>query len=365
MKTMKKISAFILSCALLLGGTLCVKAEESAFPFDDLVTDAWYTSGIEYVYENGIMLGMGNNKFAPAENVTREQVMQVLVTLEYTQPNAYNHSTGFDDVKTGQWYSRAITWAKAYNITSGVSENIFGLGQAVTREQLATFIKNYLVHTGSEVNIEGSLDAFEDADKVSDWAKEGMIFCVSNGIIQGKSETTLDPKGYATRAELAQMLSQFLEAGFLYRVTFDDNGADSCSAGFKYIAPGTMFGNVANAEKEGFVDGGWWYDGVRISNDTVLDIIGSITVTKLWCDGWKVVFSSHGGDIMDESYKLVNKGEPLGELPVPTREGYTFEGWLYEYGEESYIVNAESVIDHKDGQLYMLIAQWAPVEAAE
>ena len=365
MKTMKKISALILSCALLIGGALCVKAEEPTLPFNDLVEDAWYTSGIEYVYENGIMSGMGNNKFAPAENVTREQIVKVLATFEYLHPHSYKHSTGFDDVKVGQWYSSAISWARTYKITSGVSENIFGFGQAVTREQLATFIKNYLVHTGTEVNIEGTLEAFDDAYEVSDWAKDSMIFCVSNGIIQGKTETTLDPKGYATRAELAQMLSQFLEAGFLYRVTFDDNGADSCSVGFKYIAPGTMFGNLAHAEKEGFVDGGWWYGDIELSNDTVLDISEPITVTKLWCDGYRVVFSSNGGDRMEEGSRLINKGEPLGELPVPTREGYTFEGWLYEYGEESYIVNAESVIDHKEGQLYMLIAQWAPVEVAE
>ena len=281
MKAMKKISVLILSCVLLLGGMLHVKAEESVLPFDDLVPDAWYTPGIEYVYENGIMSGMGNNKFAPEKNVTREQVMQVLVILEYPQPNAYNGNTGFKDVKMNQWYSHAITWAKAYNITSGISEHIFGLGQPVTREQLATFINNYMVHPGSEVNVEGSLDAFEDADKVSEWAMEGMRFCVSNGIIRGKTETTLAPKGYTTRAELAQMLSQFLEAGFLYRVTFDVNGADSCSVGFKYIAPGTTFGNVACAEKEGFVNGGWWYGDIKISNDTVLDISGPVTVTKL------------------------------------------------------------------------------------
>ncbi|MBQ4561227.1 MAG: S-layer homology domain-containing protein [Clostridia bacterium] len=362
MKTMKKISALILSCALLIGGALCVKAEDPTLPFNDLVEDAWYTSGIEYVYENGIMSGMGNNKFAPAENVTREQILQVLMVLEYPQPHSYDGNTGFKDVKMNQWYSRAITWAKAYNITSGLSENLFGLGQPVTREQLATFIKNYMVHTGSEVNIEGSLDTFEDANSVSNWAMDGMKFCVANGIIQGKNETTLDPKGYATRAELAQMLSQFLEAGLLYRVTFDDNGADSCSVGFKYIAPGTTFGNVANVEKEGFINGGWWYGDIKLDNDTVLDISDHITVTMRWSDGSKVYFDPEGGEC-EELSRVVDKGEPLGELPVPAKDGYIFEGWLYTNGEESYIVTAESVID-EDGA-YRLTAQWAPVESAE
>ena len=363
MNTMKKLSALVLSCALLLSGALCVKAEEPALPFDDLVEDAWYTAGIEYVYENGIMTGMDNNKFAPAGNLTREQLMQVFFNLGGIEPNAYNGRTGFDDVKIGKWYSRAVNWAKKMEITSGVSENIFGLGQHVTREQLATFIKNYLVHTGSEVNVEGSLDAFDDANSVSDWAMDGMKFCVSNGIIQGKSETTLDPKGYATRAELAQMLSQFLEAGFVYRVNFDANGADSCTAEFRYVAPGNIIGNLPKAEKEGFINGGWWYEGERLKSNTVLNMTEHITVTRLWGNGYIVYFSAEGG-VCDETYKLVDNGKALGELPVPTRDGYIFEGWLYHYGDNPYIVSAESVIEHEN-YAYYLKAQWKPIDNAE
>ncbi|MBQ4561540.1 MAG: S-layer homology domain-containing protein [Clostridia bacterium] len=358
---MKKTISLVITLVMLLSAlSTAISANNTppALPFEDLAENAWYVPGIEYVYENGIMTGMGNNKFAPAGNVTREQVMQVLLTFEAPATGAYEGNTGFEDVKVNQWYSRAIAWAKTYNITSGVSENIFGLGQAVTREQLATFIKNYLVHTGSEVIIEGSLDGFEDADKVSDWAKDGITFCVSNGIIQGKTETTLDPKGYATRAELAQMLSQFLEAGFLYRVDFDYNGADTrTGAEFKYIVSGTMFGTVPHAEKEGFINGGWWYGDIKVWNNTVLDISENITVTVRWSDGCKVYFDPDDGEC-DELSRVVDKGEALGELPIPTKEGFIFEGWLYENGEESYIVTAETVINEEGA--CRLIAQWTP-----
>ncbi len=330
--------------------------------FNDVLADAWYINGIQYAYDNGIMNGMGNGSFATQGNLTREQFMQVLYTLEAPPPNIYTGNTGFKDVKLGYWYSQAVAWAKADKITSGVGEKIFGLGQFVTREQLATFIKNYVVHVGCEINIEGTLDAFEDADKVSDWAVEGMRFCVENGIIKGKTTTTLDPKGYATRAELAQMLSQFLEAGFLYRVDFDDKNADSCTCKFKYIASGAMFGNTPHAEKEGFFDAGWWYGDIKIWNNTRLEISGHITVTKRWCNGHRVSFHPEKGELKIIT-KYVDIGEPLGELPVPTREGYTFEGWLYEYDGESFIVSAETVIEREPNTSYLLRAQWKPIEA--
>ena len=363
MKAIKKLSALILSGALLLGGSVCASANSSALPFDDLAADAWYTEGIEYVYENGIMSGMGNNKFAPSENLTREQLMQVFFNLGGIGPGAYDGNTGFNDVKMNQWYSRAVTWAKDMKITSGISEKVFGLGQLVTREQLATFILNYVLYAGCDVNTEVTLDTFEDAGKISEWALDGMKFCVANGIIKGKSETTLDPKGYATRAELAQMLSEFLEAGFLYRIDFDDNGADSCTAEFRYVAPGNIIGNLPNAEKDGFMSGGWWFEGQRLKNTSVLNMTDHITVTHLWGNGVIVCFSQNGGEC-DEFSRLVNKGEPLGELPVATREGYIFEGWLYTNGEESYIVSAETVIETENKYCY-LKAQWKTIEVTE
>lgn len=330
--------------------------------FNDVLAGAWYTDGIQYAYDNGIMNGMGNGSFNPQGNVTREQVMQVLLILESPATGAYNGNTGFKDVKLGYWYSRAVTWARANEITSGVGEKIFGLGQFVTREQLATFIKNYLVYTGCEISCEGDLSAFADAAKVSDWAVDAMKFCVSNGIIKGRDASILDPKGYATRAELAQMLSQFLESGFLYRVDFDDNNADSCTAEFKYIASGALFGNVPHAEKEGFLNAGWWYEDIKIQSNTRLEISGHITVTKRWCNGHRVSFNPKGGE-MERIDKYIDKGEPLGELPIPTKEGYIFEGWLFDYDGESYIVTEETVFDRDYGSGYLLKAQWRAIDA--
>ncbi|MBR6514362.1 MAG: S-layer homology domain-containing protein [Clostridia bacterium] len=346
------------------GGGVRWNGEKSAVDaFSDVKPWAWHTSGIEYVYQNGIMLGMGNGEFAPANKVTREQLMQVLSTLRWEPDKDYPPKDRFKDVVWDSWYCQAVYWAKEHGITSGLRTGYFGVGEYVTREQLATFILNYVDFAKCKYEINGDLSAFDDADKVSDWAVDGMTFCVENGIIQGRTITTLDPKGYATRAELAQILSKFLEAGYIYRVDFDDNGADSCAYKFKYITSGELFGYAPSAKKEGYINGGWWYGDINIQNNTRLNISEHITVTKLWSDGTKVYFHPDGGEC-DVSYKLVNKGDPLGELPVPTKEGYTFEGWLYSYNDESFIVTSETVIVN-DRTGYYLKAQWKPVESAE
>lgn len=361
MNSIKNIAAFIIFFILIFNSILCVNANKSILPFDDLVSDAWYIPGIQYCYENGIMSGMGGTTFAPSATLTREQFIQVLFNLSSPDKDDLTGTTGFDDVREGRWYSPAIKWAKAAKITSGVKENVFGIGQSVTREQLAVFIKNFVDHMGVTANSDVSLDSFTDADKVSEWAVDGVSFCVDKGIINGKSETILDPKGYATRAELAQMMSVFLESGILYRVEFDSNGADSCDVKFRYIPNGSDIGELQLPEKEGYKFDGWWYNGERITANTVFNLTDDITIEAKWGEGNRVFFVTEGGECSEE-YRYIVRTEALGTLPVPTRNGYSFEGWLFELGEESYVVSEDTVIDVDFD--YTLTAQWKPVDNA-
>lgn len=177
--------------------------------FTDVVTDAWYLEGIQYVYENGTMSGMGNAKFAPSGNVTREQLMQVFFAMEGLDKADYEGETGFVDVSEGRWYSPSVKWAKAEGITDGIKEDIFGIGRYVTREQLATFIMNYVEYKNGDVTADVDLTSFSDVDDISDWAVAGMEFCVEKGIINGRADGTLDPRTPANRAELAQILKQY------------------------------------------------------------------------------------------------------------------------------------------------------------
>ena len=113
-------------------------------------------------------------------------------------------ASGFDDLEKDSWYEKAVNWAAAERIVTGYDEKTFGPNDKITREQLAAILFRY---SGAEPG--GSamgLAGFEDANQISGWAKEPLLWAVTAGIINGRTESTLVPQGNATRAEVATML---------------------------------------------------------------------------------------------------------------------------------------------------------------
>ena len=155
------------------------------------------------------MIGTSETTFSPLIKLTREQLMQVFFAMEGLDKADYEGETGFVDVSEGRWYSPALKWAKTEGITNGIKEDTFGIGQYVTREQLATFIMNYVKYKNGDIASNADLSSFSDADDISDWAVAGIEFCVEKGIINGRANGTLDPRTPANRAELAQILKQY------------------------------------------------------------------------------------------------------------------------------------------------------------
>ena len=182
--------------------------------FSDVPAGKWYArpdGPIAYVIANGIMNGTGDGStFAPEDPCTREMFVQILYNAE-GMPGA-GSSNPFSDVKSGKWYYNAVTWALANNVTSGKSATLFGVGENVTREQLAQFLMNYATKRGFNTKDRADLSKFPDAGSISGWAKNAISWANANGIINGKTVkgvNYLDPKGNATRAETAQMIMAF------------------------------------------------------------------------------------------------------------------------------------------------------------
>lgn len=173
-------------------------------PFTDVAADEWYYDAVRFVSENSLMNGIDNNLFAPNANLSRAQLAQILYNKE-SRP-AVNSDNIFSDVAMGEWYTDAITWAAANNIVGGYGNGLFGPDDNITREQLAVMLWRY---TGEPVaNVEV---AFNDADQISDFAQAAIRWAVENGILNGKDGNMLDPQGFATRAEVAQMLKNYLD----------------------------------------------------------------------------------------------------------------------------------------------------------
>ncbi|MNI39505.1 Endo-1,4-beta-xylanase A precursor [compost metagenome] len=126
------------------------------------------------------------------------------------QPNV-KFSDVFSDVQSGLWYSDPIIWANQNQIVNGYGEGIFAPNDAITREQIAVMLYRYAKGKGFDLHTEISSLSFEDANKISDFAKESITWAVSKGIMKGNSDLTLNPSGLATRAEVATMLQRFKE----------------------------------------------------------------------------------------------------------------------------------------------------------
>lgn len=183
------------------------KAASSSLPFTDVGIGDWFYESVQYAYENGMMNGVGNNLFAPTSNLTRGMMAQVFYNLE-GRPAA--GSGVFTDVAAGQWYADAVNWAVANGIVSGYGNGKFGPKDNMTREQLAQILYNYVAFKGYDVSLQGDLSAFNDGAETSQWALTAMKWAVGTGLIQGYNGN-LDPTGTATRAEVAQLLMNFCE----------------------------------------------------------------------------------------------------------------------------------------------------------
>ena len=185
--------------------------------FSDVDPDAWYHESVDYVVENGLMNGISDELFDPAGTVTRGMVVTILYSLE-GEPAVSGPSHFFDvSTEAPEWYTDAVLWASENGIVEGYIEGphkVFGPNAPITREQFAAILYRYEQYKGGGfVGDWYFLLEYEDADQISDWADEAMHWCVMKGIIKGCTETTLVPKGEASRAEAAAIIMRYIESG--------------------------------------------------------------------------------------------------------------------------------------------------------
>lgn len=178
-------------------GKVSIKAEfakKGAMSFADVAANSWYYDAVKYCFDNGLMNGVGEDKFAPSATTTRAMIWTVLA-----------RDAGVDTSTGATWYEAGMKWAMENKISDGT-----GAENAITREQFATML--YRVAQSKGEGFSGSWYfplSFDDAASISDWADEAMHWCVMKGILNG-SNNKLNPTDNASRAEVAAMLMRFL-----------------------------------------------------------------------------------------------------------------------------------------------------------
>lgn len=173
--------------------------------YEDVTDDDWFYDAVMYVCDNGLMNGIAEGVFAPESNITRAMLVTVLYRME-NEPTV--SASSFKDVEKGSWYENAVVWASANKITSGISETEFAPDRNISREQIATMLYRYAIYKGYDVSAaeKTNIESYTDAKDISSYATSAFRWAVGESIVSGKSETTLNPADYATRAETAALL---------------------------------------------------------------------------------------------------------------------------------------------------------------
>lgn len=179
-------------------------------PFTDVSQNDWFYAEVRNAVSKGWFSGTSATTVGPLTSTTRGMLVTVLHRME-GEP-AVTAASVFEDVASGAYYANGVNWAQANGIVSGYGNGKFGPQDNITREQMAAILYRYAAFKGYDVTATTSLDAFTDTDSVSGYAVDPMKWAVANGLISGKGNGILDPKGEATRAQVAAILTRFDEA---------------------------------------------------------------------------------------------------------------------------------------------------------
>ena len=153
------------------------------------------------------MYGTSGTTFSPDSTASRAMLVTVLWRMLGGRTPEYSH---FADVNPESWYYAAVNWAAENGVVYGVGPNRFAPDQSVTREQTAAILFRLADAMELPVDSFAPLGGFRDADQASDYARSALMWAVDAGIMQGNDKAMLRPRGTATRAELAAMLVRFI-----------------------------------------------------------------------------------------------------------------------------------------------------------
>ena len=187
----------------------------SSTSFSDCGSNHWASNYVNSLKENGVISGYPDGKFYPEKGVSREEFtkMAILVAGLYSE----NSTCDFADVSKEDWSYHYIATANQLEIINGLEEDRFGIGQGITRQDVAVIIYrilNYLNITGTN-DKENIATQFKDTEKISDYAMEGINALSQMGVLNGFEDGTFKPQNNITRAETAKVL--YVMKGFIQK----------------------------------------------------------------------------------------------------------------------------------------------------
>ena len=208
MRKWNKLPALLLAGVMALGLTTAALAADVTYPD---VAGTWSEEYVERMTELDLMEGRSAGSFAPNENMTRAELVLALYRLAGSP--AISGKNPFDDVAGDAAYRDAVIWANEKGIASGRSQGVFDPNGDVQRQEIAKILNAFAADAVGRKSLHNRIDVlsgYADAAQVSGWARESMNWAVASEFITG-SGGKLDPRGAATRAQMAAILCRYMD----------------------------------------------------------------------------------------------------------------------------------------------------------
>lgn len=173
--------------------------------FNDLSEVLWAKEAIEYLADKGVLKGTGDNQFSPNSFVKREELAKMIVLAFGID---MKEGAEFTDVDPNQWYAPYISALVLSGISNGISNDEFGVGREVTRQDIAVILHRIMQNNEYSFKTEGK--EFTDEAVISEYAKQAVKDMTAEGIINGVSETEFAPESPATRAQAAKLIYEVM-----------------------------------------------------------------------------------------------------------------------------------------------------------
>ncbi len=195
------------------GGVKIVSGSTSGTRYPDVPKAAWYYDAVMYVSERGFMTGYKTGGFGAVNSLQRQDFVVTLARIAGADLVAYTGKTGgMTDVAGSAYYAPAVAWAADKGIVTGYKNGKFGVGDTITREQVATILYRFCSSPAADNSV---LKPFPDRSQISPYAKSAMAWAVQNGIISGLKSGNISPLSGASRAQIATIIMRMDQQGML------------------------------------------------------------------------------------------------------------------------------------------------------
>ncbi len=208
MRKWNKLPALLLAGVMALGLTTAALAADVTYPD---VAGTWSEEYVKRMTELELMEGRSAGAFAPNENMTRAELVLALYRLAGSP--SVSGKNPFDDVAGDTAYRDAVIWANEKGIASGRSQGVFDPNGDVQRQEIAKILNAFAADAVGRKSLHNRIDVlsgYADAAQVSDWARESVNWAVASEFITG-SGGRLNPRGAATRAQMAAILCRYMD----------------------------------------------------------------------------------------------------------------------------------------------------------